>query len=33
MADEIIKILEYITNNGIVKFVIIMFGLYLLFKN
>ena len=33
MADEIIKVLEYITSNGVFKFVIIMFGLYLLFKD
>ena len=33
MADEIIKVLEYITHNGLVKFLIIMFGLHLLFKD
>lgn len=33
MADEIIKVLDYITNNDVFVFVIIMFGLYLLFKN
>lgn len=33
MAEEIIKVLEYITSNEVLSFVIIMFGLYLLFKN
>lgn len=33
MADEIIKVLEYILSNGVCQFLIVMFGLHLLFKN
>lgn len=32
MADEVIKVLEYITNNEVCQFIIIAFVLYFLLK-